>query len=96
MDPNGGYIIGLQYISDSVSTLLEIKENEKGFKEIRKKSGDFDKSPNVKVLPLLEFILMISVSARLPYQEVMEYFLSSGRNQGKSENGSKKESGHPI
>ena len=69
--------VGLQYISDSVSTLLEIKENEKGFKKIRQKSGNFDRSPNVKVLPLLEFILMISVSARLPSPPSSSLFIYS-------------------
>ena len=40
--------------------------------------------PNVKVLPLLRSNLMVLVSAKMLYQELMENFLRSRRSQGKA------------
>ena len=45
------------------------------------RSGNLKGCPNIKVLPFLRFDLMISVSIKMPYQEVKENSLRSGKSQ---------------
>ena len=56
---------------DRVATSLEITEMSRNLKGC----------PNIKVLPFLRFNLMISVSIKMPYQEVREISLRSGKSQ---------------
>ena len=49
--------------------------------EIRKMSGNLKGCLNIKVLPFLRFNLLISVSIKMPYQEVREISLRSGKSQ---------------
>ena len=56
-------------MSDRVATALEIKEM----------SGNLKGCPNIKVLPFLRFNLVISVSIKMPYQEVRDISLWSGK-----------------
>ena len=48
-----------------------------------KKSRNFDRLSEHESLPLLKFNLMISISAKMLYQEVMENSPRSGRSHGK-------------
>ena len=49
--------------------------------EIRGESGNLKSFLNIKVLPFLTFNLMISVSTKMPYQDVREHSLRSGKSQ---------------
>ena len=62
-----------------MATALEIR-GKSGYlrkKEEREKSGNLKGSPNIKVLLVLRFNLMISVSIKMPHQEVREISLRS-------------------
>ena len=84
---------------DRVVTVLEISEKSGKMKRGcngQGKLGKFEKErgksgKSQKLLPLLRFNSMISVSAKMLYQEVMQNLLRSGRSQGKvRENASRK------
>ena len=70
----------------------KVRESRKGLK--------WSGCPNVRVLPFLRFNLMISVSTKMPYQEVREISLRSGKvrkNESRKKSGLKVEkSGHPV
>ena len=58
-------------MSDRVATVLEIREM----------SGNLEGCPNIKILPFLRFNMMISVSIKMPYQELREISLRSGKSE---------------
>ena len=61
----------------------KVRQFEKERGKSGKSQGILTVFHNVRVLPLLRFNLMISVSGKMLYQEVMKNFLRSGRNRGK-------------
>ena len=76
-------------ITNRVATVLKIREireksaEMKMIRAVREKSENSDRWYEPKFPPLLSFNLMISVSAKMPYQEARENYLRLGRSQGK-------------
>ena len=69
------------------------KKKEKSYGKSR---GILTGCLNLKVLPLLRFNLMVSVSAKMDCQEVREISLRSGKSQGKVRENEGRKSGHPV